>query len=206
MKQRNELPTLHPDTSHHSDRLWIPAFAPLNPPAKNPLPLCCRIRLAPASRKQPREHTKHRCPGTNWFCGNGNRLSPGHHSFLSLSHTRSISRRRNLDWRGSTVATDQMTGRPSLEHVPALPSRCRQRNPAQTQAEEELASPSFNFSSCCIFHWGILLPQVLQVHEEHRLGRRCSDIWPWRMGDNWPCQGQGEKELLACEMGPSSFL
>lgn len=46
-------------------------------------------------------------------------------------------------------------------------------------------SPSFIFSFY-IFHQGIYLLQALQVHEEHRLGRRCSDIWPWQMGDNWP--------------------
>lgn len=54
-----------------------------------------------------------------------------------------------------TGATEQVT-QPRART--ALPSRCRHGNPAQTQAEEELAFPAFTFlvASC-----------TLQVQEEH---------------------------------------
>lgn len=112
---------------------------PLNPPAKPPLP--CGTGSGKGWLLPPRKSHLDTPALPHGSAAMGRGL---HHSITAFFPSRIHApppEEEILAGEALTGATDQKIQRASSEHVPALPSRCRRGNPAQTQAEEELVSP-----------------------------------------------------------------
>lgn len=144
----------------HLGWLWIPAFAPFNPPAEPSLPLWCRIRqgLGPASWKKPLRHLHI----ATWLPTVSAAMGMGFHSIAAFSPSGTWTpppEEEILAGEALMGATDQMTQRPSSEHVLPCPLDADTGNQHRHELRRSWVSPSFTSL--------LSASSSLQVQEEH---------------------------------------